>query len=73
MKEVESDSLTLIFINAVYVTEMLGIIDFTVTRRAVIRLKCHHAGSGYSCGGVENESAGFGLILSLKKAAMFIQ
>lgn len=59
MKEVESDSLTLIFINMVYVTEMLGIIDFTVTRSTVIRLKCHHAGSGYSCGGGESESAGW--------------
>lgn len=39
------------FLNMVYVTEMLRIIDLTVTRWKVICLKCHHAESDYSCGG----------------------
>lgn len=38
------------FVNVVYVTEMLRIINFTMTRWKVICLKCHHADLGYSCG-----------------------
>lgn len=59
MMEVEPDGLTLIFRNMVYVTEMLRIIDLTVTRWKVIRLKCHHAESGYSCGGAGLEVSGY--------------
>lgn len=53
--EVMPDSLTLIFINMVDVTEMLRIIDFTMTRRKVICLKFLHAKPGYCCGGAGPE------------------
>lgn len=70
MMEVEPDSLTLIFINMVYVTEMLRIIDLTVTRWKVMRLKCHHAESGYNCRGAGLEVLGYFCPL---KAASFIR
>lgn len=64
MTEVEPDSLTLISVSLVDVTEMLRIIDLTVTRWKVMSLKCHHAASGYSC----SRPGGLGSFLShLKK------